>query len=71
MDKAAEIAGKLTAAQRAAVMATRGPDDDGLFWFPLGRARGIHVDLKQRTVTGHCLTPLGLAVRAHLQEQQR
>ena len=61
------IAG-LTDVERRAIKQTRGPDADGLYWFALGSARGIPIELKQRTVVGHCLTPLGLAVRAELEK---
>lgn len=69
MDDVAKIAAGLTKAQRDAVLNTRGPDADGLAWFALGSARGLPGEIKQRTVVGHCLTPLGLAVRAHLMEK--
>lgn len=64
-----QIAKGLTKAQRAAITYTRGPDADGLYWFALGSARGLPVELKQRTICGHCLTPIGLAVRAILEKQ--
>ena len=64
----AAIARGLTKAQRDVVRSTRGPDADGLCWLALGSARGLPIELKQRTVVGHCLTPLGLAVHAYLQE---
>lgn len=65
----AEIAATLTKAQREALIYARGPDADGLTWFALGSARGLPVELKRRTVVGHCLTPLGLAVRAILAQE--
>jgi hypothetical protein len=68
---AQEISAKLTKAQREALINARGPDADGLTWFALGSARGLPVELKQRTVIGHCLTPLGLAVRQIIQEQTK
>ena len=70
MTDVAEIARGLTKAQRETIANTRGTHEDGNFWFPLGSARGIPTELKTRTVIGHCLTPLGLAVRAHLTQEQ-
>lgn len=64
---ARDIAEGLDSQMRNAILRTRGPDEDGLYWFDLGSARGLPVELKQRTVVGHCLTPLGIAVRQHLE----
>jgi hypothetical protein len=63
MTDPAEIADKLEPIPRRAILATR----DG--WFSLGSARGVPAELKSRTIDGHCLTPLGLSVRAVLQEK--
>lgn len=68
MTDPAQIARGLTNDHADAILRTRGPDADGLYWFALGSARGIPIELKQRTVVGHCLTPLGLAVRAELEK---
>ena len=64
-----DIVERLTDAQKRALLAARGPDADQLYWFALGSARGLPVELKQRTVIGHCFTPLGLSVRKLLEKQ--
>ena len=70
MTDVAEIARSLTWAQRETIASTRDTYEDGNFWFSLGAARGIPTELKTRTIIGHCLTPLGLAVRAYLTQEQ-
>lgn len=67
MDDAEKIAAGLTEAQRRAVLKARDELSDGTFWFAMGSARGIPPELKARSVCGHHLTPLGLAVRAILE----
>ena len=64
------IAKGLSDVQKYSVKHTRGPDEDGLCWFALGSARDVPLELKQRTVVGHCLTPLGQAVRDYLKGEK-
>ena len=68
----AEIAGKLTKAQREALL------HDGWWWRHSRGLNGSGPALLALTRKGLCerkasraITPLGLAVRAHLQEQAR
>lgn len=66
-DNPEQIAASLSEAQRRVIMRTY--EHLGLTWFLTGSARGIPEDLKQRTIYGHYLTPLGLQVRALLAER--
>jgi hypothetical protein len=63
-----KLAKSLTAAQREAVVRTTG-DDRGRYKFAVGSSRGIPTELKARWIDGSYLTPLGLALRAHLKGQ--
>lgn len=64
---AADVAKGLTKAQREAIIWASGDDHWG-YRFRQGTARGVPSELKQRWIDGCYLTPLGLEVRAILQE---
>lgn len=69
MTDIAQIAAGLSEAHKSSIIATR-TDGDGEYWFVPGSARGIPPELKVRGPELMWLTPLGLAVRAHLRSQR-